>query len=258
MGAPVPTQRAAERSGRRRRPRAWREKAPLDRAKEVLAKYSAAGVAIEVVKFDRVFQLSDGELDYAFSLAKALGARAVSCEISKPVADTKRVGQFADKHKMMIGYHGHAETTPADWEEAFGFAQYNGANLDIGHFIVGNKTSPIPFLEKHHARITHLHIKDRQTAGAERAVRPGRHADQRRAAAPEEDRLADSGDDRVRVPGAGRIDAHGRDREGAGLLPEGAGVGRCALKSSGTTECCSGTRVTRTSASAQAPQRQFP
>ena len=165
MGAPVPAQNQQNDPAAVAALRAWREKAPLDRAKDVLAKYSAAGVAIEVVKFDRVFQLSDGELDYAFNLAKALGARAVSCEISKPVADTRRVGQFANKHKIMIGYHGHAETTPADWEEAFGFAQYNGANLDIGHFIVGNKTSPIPFLEKHHARITHLHIKDRQTAG---------------------------------------------------------------------------------------------
>ena len=72
-----------------------------------------------------------------------------------------RVGQFADKHKMMIGYHGHAETGPAHWEAAFARAKYNGANLDIGHFIGGQKTSPIPFLKKHHDRITHIHVKDK-------------------------------------------------------------------------------------------------
>ena len=40
-------------------------------------------------------------------------------------------------------------------------AKYNGANLDIGHFIGGHKTSPIPFLKQHHDRITHIHVKDK-------------------------------------------------------------------------------------------------
>ena len=82
--------------------------------------YANAGVNIEIVKFDAIYAREDDELDYCFELAKALGARAISCEIS--VKDTKRVGQFADKHKVMVAYHGHAETGPSDWETAFGFA----------------------------------------------------------------------------------------------------------------------------------------
>jgi sugar phosphate isomerase/epimerase len=62
----------------------------------------------------------------------------------------------------MVGYHGHTETTPEMWETAFGYAKYNGANLDLGHFVAGNNTSPIPFLKKHHDRITHIHVKDRK------------------------------------------------------------------------------------------------
>jgi len=65
----------------------------------------------------------------------------------------------------MVGYHGHAATGPADWEQAFGFSKFNGANLDLGHFVAGNNTSPIPFLRQHHDRITHIHVKDRK-AGA--------------------------------------------------------------------------------------------
>jgi sugar phosphate isomerase/epimerase len=42
------------------------------------------------------------------------------------------------------------------------YAKYNGINLDIGHFIAGNSISPIPFIQKYHDRITHLHIKDRK------------------------------------------------------------------------------------------------
>jgi sugar phosphate isomerase/epimerase len=42
------------------------------------------------------------------------------------------------------------------------FSKYNGANVDIGHFIAGNGVSPAEYIKKHHARITNLHIKDRK------------------------------------------------------------------------------------------------
>lgn len=140
--------------------RKWRVSAPVGKAKELRRKYEDAGVAIEILKFDAIYARSDAELDYCFALAKAVGARAISCEIA--VDDTKRVGQFADKHRLMVGYHGHAATSPPDWEKAFSFAKYNGANLDIGHFVAGNHGSPVPFLKQHHARITHIHVKDRK------------------------------------------------------------------------------------------------
>jgi sugar phosphate isomerase/epimerase len=137
----------------------WRVAVPMSKVKEFRKKWKDAGVAIEIVKFDGIYNFSDGVLDYAFNLAKNLGARAISCEIDVP--KTKRVGEFADKHNMMVGYHGHTSTGPAHWEEAFSFAKHNGANLDIGHFVGGQKTSPVPFLKKHHDRITHIHVKDK-------------------------------------------------------------------------------------------------
>ena len=82
--------------------------APLGKVKEFSKMYKDAGVNIEIVKFDAIYARADDEVDYCFELAKALGARAISCEIS--VKDTMRLGQFADKHKLMVGYHGHAET----------------------------------------------------------------------------------------------------------------------------------------------------
>jgi sugar phosphate isomerase/epimerase len=62
----------------------------------------------------------------------------------------------------MVGYHGHATTKPEHWETAFSLAKYNGANVDIGHFLAGNNTSPVPFIKQHHERITHVHVKDRK------------------------------------------------------------------------------------------------
>jgi sugar phosphate isomerase/epimerase len=140
----------------------WRKKASMERAKEFRKKYEDAGVLIEIVKVDGIFKMTDDELNYVFTLAKALGGRAISTEISNREADLKRLGQFADKRRIMMGYHGHASTTPEHWEKAFALAQYNGANVDLGHFVAGNNTSPVPFIKQHHDRITHVHIKDRK------------------------------------------------------------------------------------------------
>jgi hypothetical protein len=145
----------------------WRLSAPMDRFKAFRKKYQDTGVAIEIVKFDGVDKMKDEVVDYAFTLAKTLGARAISCEI--PVSRTQWLGEFATKHKMMVGYHGHAKVNdpeafaaPASWEKAMSYSKYNGINLDIGHFIAGNNTSPIPFMKKYADRITHVHLKDRK------------------------------------------------------------------------------------------------
>jgi len=140
----------------------WRKSVSMERVKEFRKKYNDAGVLIEIVKVDGIFKMSDPELDYAFNLAKTLGGRAISTEISNKEDELKRVGRFADKHRLMVGYHGHATTTPEHWERAFALAKHNGANVDLGHFVAGNNTSPVPFIEKNHARITRVHVKDRK------------------------------------------------------------------------------------------------
>jgi hypothetical protein len=154
----TPEQQAAQREAAEAQ-RKWRLAVPMSRVRELRSKYESAGVAIDIVKVDGIFGVADDVVDYYFELAKNLGARAISTEISVP--DTKRLGQFADKHQMPVGYHGHTATGPAQWEEAFSYSQYNYANLDLGHFLSGQQTSPIPFLKQHHDRITHIHVKDK-------------------------------------------------------------------------------------------------
>jgi len=140
----------------------WRKSVSMDRVKEFRQKYEAAGVLIQIVKVDNVFKMTDDEIDYEFALAKALGGRAISTEISHEEKDLARLGKFADKHQFMVGYHGHAATKPEHWEKAFSLAKFNGANVDIGHFVAGNNTSPVPFITQYHDRVTHVHIKDRK------------------------------------------------------------------------------------------------
>jgi sugar phosphate isomerase/epimerase len=146
---------------------AWRLAATIEKFKEFRKKYEDAGVAIQIVKFDGVDKMKDEVVDYAFLVAKALGARALSCEI--PLSKTQWLGEFATKHKLMVGYHGHTNVTspeafakPESWEKAMSYSQFNGINLDLGHFTAANNTSPIPFMKKHADRITHVHVKDRK------------------------------------------------------------------------------------------------
>ncbi len=147
--------------------RKWRLSASMDGFKTFRKKYADAGVNIDIVKFDGVQNMTDDELDYSFQIAKALGARFITCE--PPRSEAKRIGAFAEKHKLMVGYHGHTNVTgpqafgsPQSWEEVMAYSKYNGANVDIGHFIAGNGYSPAEYIKKHHDRITNLHIKDRK------------------------------------------------------------------------------------------------
>lgn len=165
--APLTPEQEAARRAAAEELQKWRLSRSMDAFKGFRKKYEDAGVLIEIVKFDGIDGMADEVVDYCFQVAKALGAKAISCEI--PVSRTKRLGSFADKHKVMVGYHGHANVTNPEafgkaesWETAFAFSKYNGANLDIGHFIAGNSFSPVPFLKKHHDRITHIHLKDRK------------------------------------------------------------------------------------------------
>jgi hypothetical protein len=169
-GAATPEQQAAQKATAEALTK-WRVSRTADQFKTFRKKYEDAGVLIQIVKVDWIQNASDDEVEYCFLMAKSVGAHAISCEI--PLSKTKWLGAFADKHKMMVGYHGHFNITdpeafakPASWETAMSYAKYNGINLDIGHFLVANQTSPIPFMEKYHDHITHIHVKDRKYAGA--------------------------------------------------------------------------------------------
>ena len=140
--------------------REWRLKTKPEGAAAVRKKFDEAGVKIDVVKFDGIYNFSDPEMDYAFGLAKAAGARAISCELEHD--GTKRLGEFATKHKFPIAYHGHTKTPTAMFEEAFAQSKYNWANIDIGHWVAGGLGNPVDVIRKHHDRITHIHVKDRK------------------------------------------------------------------------------------------------
>ena len=129
-GKPAADARSRSRRARPRSKRCskWRLALSVDEMKSFRKKYNDAGVLIEIVKVDGIDAMPDDVVDYCFTLAKTLGAKALSCEI--PLSETKRLGEFALKHKLMVGYHGHANVTspeafgrPESWETAMTLLQ---------------------------------------------------------------------------------------------------------------------------------------
>jgi sugar phosphate isomerase/epimerase len=142
---------------------AWRLSAPMATFAELRRRYDEAGVRIYAFKLALTDAMADGEFDYAFAVAKALGASHLTMELpDRNPALTQRIGRFGEKHGIVAGYHQHEQATFTLWDEALAQSKWNGVNLDIGHYVAGTSESPIPFIEKHHARITSIHLKDRK------------------------------------------------------------------------------------------------
>jgi sugar phosphate isomerase/epimerase len=164
---PLTPEQEAERSAVAAAQRKWRLSRSMDEFKAFRKKYEDAGVLIQIVKFDGIDSMADDVVDYCFQVARALGANAISCEI--PVSRTRRLGEFAANHKMMVGYHGHGNLTNPEafgrlgaWEQAFSYSKFNGANVDIGHFFAATGLSPAAWIKANHTRVTHVHLKDRK------------------------------------------------------------------------------------------------
>lgn len=142
---------------------AWREKASMDAFTRLRKMYNDAGVSIYAWKPNALGEKNtDAEIEYALRSAKALGASHVTVELPTNVEQSLRLGKFADKHQVGVGYHGHLQQTFTAWDVALSQAKYNGLNCDIGHYVAAG-FDPIPLLEARHDRIFSMHIKDRKS-----------------------------------------------------------------------------------------------
>jgi len=150
--------------------RAWRETASLDKFVELRKMFNDAGITIYAYKPDSAMSMksTDAEIDFAMRAAKALGANSVTIELPENPEHSKRLGAFGAKHKVYVGYHAHTQANDTAWDAALAQSPYNSINLDCGHYIAAGgantKETLLAFINKHHARITSMHVKDRQNA----------------------------------------------------------------------------------------------
>ncbi len=147
----------------------WRMGASAATFAPVRKKIADAGIDLRLLCYNmNVRTTQDDEIEYAFKMAEWLGVKAITT--STQVSMAKRLAPFSDKHKMLVGFHGHANTTdpdevakPESFTAVMAASKYHAANMDIGHYTEAGY-DPIPFIQQHHARITNLHLKDKKKA----------------------------------------------------------------------------------------------
>lgn len=146
--------------------RKWRLTVSLDHFKNVRKKFDDAGIKLQAYNLSFNDNFTDEEIDRGFQMARALGVKLITA--SSTLSSAKRVAPFAEKYKITVAMHNHANLTdpnqfakPESFTAALAMSKYFAVNLDIGHFIAAG-FDPVGYIEANQARITSLHIKDRK------------------------------------------------------------------------------------------------
>lgn len=144
--------------------KAWRLSVSMDRFKALRTMYNDAGVSIYAVKILSP-NMSDEEFEYVFNVAEALGCTHTTLELPAEEAQLKRIGEFAMRRKIYAAYHTHLQGTMTAFDRAFELSSGNMANVDLGHYVAAGNIggTPVEFLQKHHARVSSIHLKDRRS-----------------------------------------------------------------------------------------------
>jgi sugar phosphate isomerase/epimerase len=159
----TPEQQAAQRAAADRL-KQWRLSASMDKYKALRKKYNDAGVTIYAWKCLNP-SMSDEEFEYVFNVAEALGCTHTTLELTDDIAQLKRIGAFAEKHKVYAAFHTHTQGSMTAFDRAFAASKANMANVDLGHYVAGGNVggTTLQFLEKFHDRVASFHLKDRTT-----------------------------------------------------------------------------------------------
>jgi sugar phosphate isomerase/epimerase len=147
--------------------RQWRLAQPLDRFKEVRGKFQKAGLNLFSYVNTIADDFTDAEIAATFKQMQALGIPMFTTNQTR-VGMGPRIAPYAEKYGIQAAWHPHAEiqdpnevATPESMEKLLAMSKSFVINLDIGHYTAG-KNDAVAFIRKHHARITHLHVKDRK------------------------------------------------------------------------------------------------
>jgi sugar phosphate isomerase/epimerase len=146
--------------------RHWRLDTPMSHFEQVRQQFAGAGIEIFAYTLNFGKDFTDAELDKCFQQAKALRAKAIAS--STQVSMLPRLKPLAEKYQIPVAVHGHSDTghadefsSPESFQKALDLSSWFRVNLDIGHFTAAGFDA-VAYIEQQHARISHLHLKDRQ------------------------------------------------------------------------------------------------
>ncbi len=147
----------------------WRSNLPISYFNDMRKKFGAAGIRFVIYTAASITGAStDLDLERACASAKAIGAESISVSAGKSVVT--RFIPLLSKYNLRIGIQGRpsaassdpdAIARPADYEEAVDYSPLCDIELDIGD-ATGAGIDVMPFVQKNHARIYRLELKDRK------------------------------------------------------------------------------------------------
>jgi len=146
--------------------RKWRLTVPLEEMRAIRKKFDNAGINLYAFNLSFNDSFSDEEIDRGFEHAKALGVGVITA--SSTLTAAKRIAPFAEKHNIVVAFHGHSDTRdpnqfakPESFAQALAISKQFAINLDIGHFEAANY-DPLEYIKQQHDHILVLHLKDRK------------------------------------------------------------------------------------------------
>lgn len=146
--------------------RMWRKTVSIDHFREVRTKFRKAGIELVAYNYSFRDDFDDDEIQRGFEFAKALGVKCITA--SSNVSTASRIDKYAKRVGIRVGMHNHSRIVDNEFATPESFARarqgnspYIAINLDIGHFTAAN-FDPVEFIERHHAAIVTLHLKDRK------------------------------------------------------------------------------------------------
>ena len=140
--------------------KAWRRNIDMDKVAAAKKYLDDNGIEAHIVKFSPG-NWDDDQIDYAFKVAKAMGAKGVSDELN--VESAKKMAPFAEKYGLKAIFHNHMQYAedPNACDPVLAVSPAVALNFDSGHFFGSTGRNPIEMIEKYHDRIVSIHIKDK-------------------------------------------------------------------------------------------------
>lgn len=146
--------------------REWRLKTPTSYYENIRREFNAQGVDIVAYWTGINSTFTSDEVHATFAAAKALGCRGVTGSQGLQMSST--LVPYMRQHGIFMGLHNHdnlsdpdALSTEATFEKGFALAPEFRATLDLRHYTAANGDA-IGFLERHHDRVTAVHVGDRR------------------------------------------------------------------------------------------------
>jgi sugar phosphate isomerase/epimerase len=168
VGGQTPKAVTPEYQASREALRQWRlSPASLERFAQVRDAFARGRVNLYSMSNTISDDCTDAEIDAMFRQMQVLGVKLFQTNQTR-VETGLRLGPFAEKYKITPAFHTHSQTAdPNEIASVDSLTRLLAASptfrvcLDIGHFTAGNNDA-VSYLREHHARITHIHVKDRK------------------------------------------------------------------------------------------------